>query len=148
MANDEPSDSLPPLRCIICRRSVRWLPTMVALVSALSGTASADGRSTNTGQRTDLSVPGGGRVVSRSLWRCRNPSCLVPHGAVLGRLTTDGGLVLDHEVEHFAVFLDSARVALTCPRCGATRDFRGTALYSSCRTATSRALGQPTRVIG
>ena len=63
--------------------------------------------------------------MSRSLWRCRNPGCSTPHGAVLGRLTVDGGLVLDPEVRRFAVYLDTRRAAVWCPACGAALEFRG-----------------------
>lgn len=63
--------------------------------------------------------------MSRSLLRCRNPACSVPHGAVLGRLTEEGGLVLAAEVERFAVFLNSRRCVIYCPLCGTARDFGG-----------------------
>lgn len=64
--------------------------------------------------------------MSRSLWRCRNPGCPVPHGAVLGRVTAEGGLVLDPAVRAFAVYLDTRRAAVVCPACKTRRDFRGT----------------------
>jgi hypothetical protein len=54
----------------------------------------------------------------------------VPHGAVLGRLTADGGLVLRPEVETYTVYMDTRRAVITCPRCGQTRGFRGQALFS------------------
>jgi len=63
--------------------------------------------------------------VSRSLWRCRNPNCSEPHGAVLGRVTAQGGLVLDPAVRVFAVYLDTRRAQITCPACGTPREFRG-----------------------
>ena len=63
--------------------------------------------------------------MSRSHWRCRNRVCPVPHGAVLGRLTSDGGLVLDPEVTAFRCYLDTRRAVVDCPGCGATREFRG-----------------------
>ncbi len=69
--------------------------------------------------------------MSRSLWRCRNPECPVPHGAVLGRVTPDGGLVLKPEVVGLRVFLDTRRVEVQCPRCGQIREFRGAALFST-----------------
>ena len=69
--------------------------------------------------------------MSRSLWRCRNPHCPVPHGAILGRVTKKGGLVLDAAVVDFWVFLDSRRVVVQCPRCGHAREFRGVAVFSS-----------------
>ena len=66
--------------------------------------------------------------MSRREWRCRNPDCPVPHGAVLGRLTSDGGLVLDPAIRAFRCFLDTRRAAVACPHCEAEREFRGTAL--------------------
>jgi hypothetical protein len=68
--------------------------------------------------------------VSRRLWRCRNQDCPVSHGAVLGCLTADGGLVLDQAVRGFRCFLDTRRVIVTCPACGAERGFRGMAVFS------------------
>ena len=68
--------------------------------------------------------------MSRSLWRCRNPACRIPHGAVLGRLTAEGGLVLDPAVADFRAYLDTRRAVVACPCCGAERTFRGVALYS------------------
>ena len=70
------------------------------------------------------------RRVSRSLWRCRNRACPVPHGAVLGRLTADGGLVLDPGVAGFRAYFDTRRAVVVCPACGATREFRGGAVFS------------------
>ena len=69
--------------------------------------------------------------MSRSLWRCRNPGCPEPHGAVLGRVTADGGLVLDPGVGRFAVYLDTRRAAVWCPACGSAREFQGTAVMTS-----------------
>lgn len=69
--------------------------------------------------------------MSRREWRCRNPGCPVRGGAVLGRLTADGGLVLDPAVTQFRCYLDTAKVVLTCPVCGTTREFRGSAVISS-----------------
>lgn len=63
--------------------------------------------------------------MSRRDWRCRNPGCPEPHGAVLGRVTAEGGLVLDPGVGRFAVYLDTRRAAVWCPACGASREFRG-----------------------
>ena len=56
---------------------------------------------------------------------------LAPHGAMLGRVTADGGLVLDPTVERYAVYMDTGRAVITCPRCGQAREFRGGALFSS-----------------
>lgn len=69
--------------------------------------------------------------MSRSLWRCRNPQCSVPHGAVLGRITSDGGLVLERSTTQFCCYLDTRRVTVTCPECSAAREFRGTMVSSS-----------------
>lgn len=66
--------------------------------------------------------------MSRSLWRCRNPACPVAHGAVLGRVTADGELVLAATVRTFAAYFDTGRVEVTCPACGAKRDFSGRVL--------------------
>lgn len=69
--------------------------------------------------------------MSRSVWRCRNRACPVPHGAVLGRLTADAGLVLDPTVTSFRAYLDTRRAMVACPRCGAGREFRGRAVVSA-----------------
>lgn len=66
--------------------------------------------------------------MSRSLWRCRNPDCPTRGGAVLGRVTSDGGLVLDPGVRAFAVYLDTRRIEVLCPACGTRREFRGRSL--------------------
>ncbi len=71
--------------------------------------------------------------MSRSLWRCRNRACPVPHGAVLGRLTADGGLVLDSAVKSFRCYLDTRRAVVICPACQATREFRGGAVVATGR---------------
>ena len=63
--------------------------------------------------------------VSRHAWRCKNADCPEPHGAVLGRVTADGGLVLDQGAGRFAVYLDTRRATVWCPACGAAREFRG-----------------------
>jgi hypothetical protein len=63
--------------------------------------------------------------MSRREWRCRNRECLVPDGAILGRLTCDGGLVLDSGVREFRCYFDSQRALVTCPECGTKREFRG-----------------------
>src|SRR5687768_3938905 len=69
----------------------------------------------------------GGGVVSRRLWRCRNPEC----GAVLGRLTGDGGLRLAPGVRLARAYLDTRKAVIACPACGAAREFRGPAVVSS-----------------
>jgi hypothetical protein len=77
--------------------------------------------------------------MSRVWWRCRNPQCTTPHGAILGRVTTDGGLVLAHGVVTFAAYLDTRRVVVTCPVCGAVKEFRGTAMVSGRMIAAGSA---------
>lgn len=67
--------------------------------------------------------------MSRSVWRCRNRDCPHPHGALLGRLTADEGLVLDERVLNVRAYLDTRRAVVTCPACGTDREFRGSALY-------------------
>ena len=66
--------------------------------------------------------------MSRSVWRCRNPDCPAPHGAVLGHLTTNGCLVLDRGVMRFRAYLDTRRAVVLCPACGTLREFRGGAI--------------------
>ncbi len=68
--------------------------------------------------------------MSRQDWRCRNPACPVPHGAALGRLTADGGLVLDPAVRAFRCYLDTRRAVVACPACGAWKEFRGAAVLA------------------
>ncbi|CAA9542519.1 MAG: hypothetical protein AVDCRST_MAG43-265 [uncultured Thermomicrobiales bacterium] len=63
--------------------------------------------------------------MSRSWWRCRNLECPAPHGALLGRVTAEGGLVLDPAVRSFAVYLDTGQIEVVCPACGTMRAFRG-----------------------
>lgn len=69
--------------------------------------------------------------MSRSLFRCRNRVCPVPHGAALGRVTSDGGLVLDSAVVGFRCYLDTRRAVVMCPACGEIREFRGAAVLSA-----------------
>ncbi len=68
--------------------------------------------------------------MSRSLWRCRNLACQVPHGTILGHLTADGSLVLSLTVTRFRCYLDTRRAVICCPSCGAKRDYRGGAVFS------------------
>jgi hypothetical protein len=68
--------------------------------------------------------------MSRRLLRCRNPACPIPHGAVLGRVTEDGGLVLDSTIDRFVIFFDTRKAAVFCPSCGSVREFRGTLVRS------------------
>jgi hypothetical protein len=69
--------------------------------------------------------------MSRALWRCKNRECSVPYGALLGRVTADGGLVLDPAVVGFRVYLDTRRVVVLCPQCGQPREFRGSVVVSA-----------------
>lgn len=71
--------------------------------------------------------------MSRSLWRCRNPQCPVPHGAVLGKVTADGGLALVPAIKTVHCFLDTRKAVVTCPACGTLREFRGTAIVVDTR---------------
>ncbi len=96
---------------------------------ALPDTVTADQRAPGVGPGRVLAVPIGGSV-SRLLWRCRNRGCADPHGAVLGRLTADSGLVLDPAVGSFRVYLDTRRAVVICPACGAVREFRGSAVVA------------------
>jgi Fe2+ or Zn2+ uptake regulation protein len=75
--------------------------------------------------------------MSRWLWRCHNPGCPTSHGAVMGRLTADGALVLDSAVSGFRCFLDTRHVMVVCPSCGTTREFRGPAVLMSSLEETS-----------
>ncbi len=68
--------------------------------------------------------------MSRREWRCCNRACAVRGGAILGRLTADGGLVLDPAVVSFKCFLDTRRAVAVCPVCGEEREFRGGAVFS------------------
>ena len=68
--------------------------------------------------------------MSRSMWRCRNRDCPHPHGGLLGRLTADGGLILDPGVVTFRAYLDTRRAVVICPACGTAREFRGGAIWS------------------
>jgi hypothetical protein len=77
-------------------------------------------------------------TLSQSLWRCRNRTCGVPHGAVLGRVTADGGLVLQFEAATFVAHLNTKRVYAR----GGVREFRGNVLYSPARTSPNTQIGQ------
>jgi hypothetical protein len=63
--------------------------------------------------------------MSQSLWRCRNSSCPSLHGAILGRVTESGGLMLAPDIRHFTIYLDTRRADIMCPACGQRREFRG-----------------------
>jgi hypothetical protein len=62
------------------------------------------------------------RGMSRSLLRCRNPACPVPHGAVLARITAGGAIILGPDVGRFAIYLDTGRASFTCQACGQARN--------------------------
>lgn len=67
--------------------------------------------------------------MSRSLWRCRNPDCPTSHGAVLGRVVSGDGLVLDPAVRQLSTFMDTRKAVIVCPMCGTARVFRGAAVH-------------------
>ena len=125
---NEPATALHPLRgSVRSRPSPGPAATAVAVVPALPRTTAAEWRGAGARRRTDWSCAGGGGTVSRSLWRCRNQGCRV----VLGRVTAGSALVLAPEVTEFAVYLDTRRVNVKCPVCGAAREFRGVALFGN-----------------
>ena len=128
----EPIDSVPSVWRIVCSRPLRHPAAIVAPMFALSWTGAADWRLADDRRRVASTVARG-CVVSRSLWCCRNPDCSEPHGAVLGRITDGGGLILDSTVTRFRCFLDTRRAMVTCPVCGASREFRGGAIFSRCQ---------------
>lgn len=66
-----------------------------------------------------------GISMSRRLWRCRNRACPEPHGTVLGRLLANHGLLIEDGSWKIECYLDTRRVAVTCPACGARRDYYG-----------------------
>lgn len=68
--------------------------------------------------------------MSHRRWHCRNRACPAPHGAVLGRVTDDGSLVLDSATSDFKIYMDTRRVHVVCPACGTEREFRGAAVFS------------------
>jgi hypothetical protein len=77
--------------------------------------------------------------VSRREWRCRNPHCPVPHGAVLGRVVSDeDSVVLPPGVAIAAVFFDTGRVEVTCPARGAVRNSRGRSVRYTGRSRADR----------
>lgn len=68
--------------------------------------------------------------MSRSLLRCRNPACPVPHGAVLGRISDGDVLILNPSVSRFSVYLDTGRIEVTCRACRQSRRFHGRGIRS------------------
>jgi len=54
---------------------------------------------------------------------------------VLGRLTAEGGLVIEPAVTGFRCYLDTRRAVVACPFCGSEREFRGTAVLTATRMA-------------
>jgi hypothetical protein len=123
------TDSLPALRPAVSPRSPDPTPQPLAALPRLPGAVAADGRLRGIDDRPRLNRERGGGM-SRSLLRCRNLACPTPHGAVLGRVTIDGGLVLEAGVRRFAVYLDTRRAVIACPACGTTRTFSGRAICS------------------
>jgi hypothetical protein len=83
--------------------------------------------------------------MSRREWRCRNRACPVPHGAVLGRLTADGGLVLVPAVAELKCYLDTGKAVVGCPACGAGREFRGSKVIASPREKEHGVVAGTTR---
>ncbi len=75
--------------------------------------------------------------MSRTYWRCRNPGCGNPHGAILGTLTVGGDLVLDPSIAAFRVHLDTRRVLVVCPLCGDARNFTRGSVFSGRTRAPS-----------
>lgn len=63
--------------------------------------------------------------MSRRDWRCRNTSCPRLGGYVLGRITTDDGLVLSRRVRITRAYLDTQRALILCPACATERLFTG-----------------------
>jgi hypothetical protein len=72
--------------------------------------------------------------MSRGSWRCRNPACPTPQGAILGHLGDERTtLLLDPAVRRVVVRLDVRRADVTCPACGTVRSFRGAAVVRTVR---------------
>ncbi len=69
--------------------------------------------------------------MSQRYLRCRNLACPTTGGTVLGRLTADGGLVVNPSVGGVRCYLDTRRVVVTCPTCGGEREFRGASVFVS-----------------
>lgn len=72
-------------------------------------------------------------MMHRTAWRCRNPGCLVPHGATLGSRTPANDLELAASVDRFVVELVVGRALVRCPACGVGRTFRGGSVFSARR---------------
>ena len=70
--------------------------------------------------------------MSRREWRCRSLDC----GAVLGRITADGGLVVAESVDHVQAFFDTAKAIVVCFECGSRREFRGRFIVSRHRSSS------------
>ena len=64
--------------------------------------------------------------MSRREWRCRNQACR----AVLGRITSEGALILGHTSMQWMMQISHGRFDLLCPACGTRRSFRGTYVKS------------------
>jgi hypothetical protein len=126
------ADPMPPLWHVVFSRSPdpsSWtLATLPAVPRSIASPRMP--RCQIPPERRSSDCFNGCRQMSRSLWRCRNPSCLIPGGEVLGRVTRDGGLVLTLRVNAFRVYLDTRRAAIYCPACGESREFRGVLVRS------------------
>jgi hypothetical protein len=124
----------------LVHRDAAWPPRWFGLArfarSAVRNGRSPDAECTAKENRKEVQDAQDDRAdgddgMSRSLWRCRNRACREPHGVVLGRVTADGGLVLDPAVEQYAIFMDTGRAVIGCPGCGQVRGFRGVAVFSA-----------------
>lgn len=67
--------------------------------------------------------------MSRRLWRCRNRDCPVPHGAVLGRLTVEGILIVDESIQAARCYLERGQALIKCPACGHLKTYFGLAVH-------------------
>jgi hypothetical protein len=69
-------------------------------------------------------------AMSNCAWRCRNPNCGRPHGAVLGTLKDGTTLELRPGVRISRAHLDRARAVVLCPVCHAPHIFEGGSIYA------------------
>jgi hypothetical protein len=125
---DDPADTVSPMWAVVRRGSLSNSERTVAVVPGLPWTAAANGRRSGVGRSPVAALDQGEGGVSRRFFHCLNPECPVRHGMPLGRLTRDGGLVLDPSVQRIRVYLDTRRAVITCPSCGAERRFSGAAV--------------------
>jgi hypothetical protein len=127
------SDRHPPrlgkrLGAVLLRVYVVTFP--MSAVAQRTNVSVATGEQLHPEFGSDLKIERRVDAMSRSLWRCRNRECPVPHGAVPGRVTAENGLILDQSVIAFRVYLDTRRVIVVCPDCAAERWFRGPMVVS------------------